>query len=57
MDRPTAARTTPGAEPARITTVLALRRIGSMLAARSAATLTAWDWPWILRLVDNRGNA
>jgi len=33
MDRPTAARTSPGAEPARTTTVLELRRIGSMLAA------------------------
>src|SRR5947207_102882 len=34
MDRPRAARTSPGAGPARTTTVLALRRIGSMLAAR-----------------------
>ena len=25
--------------------------------ARSAAALTAWDWPWILCLVDNGGNA
>ena len=32
MDRPTAARTSPGAGPARTTTVLELRRIGSMLA-------------------------
>ena len=39
MDRPTAARTTPGAEPARTTTVLALRRIGSIVA------------PWFARLI------
>jgi hypothetical protein len=37
MDCPTAARTSPGAEPARTTTVEALRRIGSMLAVRFAS--------------------
>ena len=36
MDRPTAARTSPGAGPARTTTVLELRRIGSIVAARTA---------------------
>jgi len=34
IDRPTAARTSPPAGPTRTTTVLALRRIRSMLAAR-----------------------
>jgi hypothetical protein len=37
IDRPTAARTSPGAEPASTTTVEELRRIGSIVAAQSAA--------------------